>query len=206
MRGPSPRDQPGLLRSIRSSVSRARRSTLIVAGAYLSAATAGAVMAHSGNRFALSQGDALVSAAQSGAVLAQRTPILSALFDFVGNLWGGLVSSVLGLGIALPFPFILYRGWVGGIVSVDAKHFSRLAHPTPAAYYLSVLLLQLLAYSLAGGAGLHVGLANLRSPSARVRWLLGLPREALIDAVRLYMLTIPLFFIASTWEFLSPWR
>jgi hypothetical protein len=32
----------------------------------------------------------------------------------------------MGLPVAPLFPFAAYRGWVGGIVSVDGRHESRL--------------------------------------------------------------------------------
>lgn len=91
---------------------------------------------------------------------------------------------------------------MGGIVSVDGAHVSRLANPAEATYYLVALLLQLIPYTLAGGAGINLGLATLRPRScyAGKRWL-GMPIEALRDVGRLYVLIVPLFLIASLWEF-----
>jgi hypothetical protein len=116
-------------------------------------------MAHSGSEFALDYRDKLVSEAQTGTVLTQNSPILRGLADFGGNSIGAAVDTVLGLGIVMPFPSVIYRGWVGGIVSVDSDHDSRLTRPKEAAYYFSVILLQLLGYSLAAGAGIYLGLA-----------------------------------------------
>ncbi len=64
-------------------------------------------------------------------------------------------------------------------------------------------MLQLVPYSLAGGVGVNLGLANLRPRPVYqgARWL-GLPREALLDVLRVYLLVVPLFLIASLWEFL----
>ncbi len=76
-----------------------------------------------------------------------------------------------------------------------------------AMYYLSVMLLQLLPYSLAGGAGVRLGLAFLR-PTSRfgypgsARWL-GLPAEGVRDVLRIYALVVPLFLVASLVEFLA---
>jgi len=49
-----------------------------------------------------------------------------------------------------------------GIVSVDGNHVSRLLNPTNSAYYLSVVFLQLTAYTLAAGAGVNAGLSFWR--------------------------------------------
>jgi hypothetical protein len=65
------------------------------------------------------------------------------------------------------------------------------------------MLLQLLPYTLAGGAGVNLGLARIRPiglyAGPRV---LGLPREALHDAGRIFVLVIPMFMFASAFEFL----
>ena len=66
------------------------------------------------------------------------------------------------------------------------------------------LILQLIPYSLAGGAGVNLGIAYLRPPPIYQgdKWY-GLPKEALRDVLRLYLLVVPLFFVASLWEFLA---
>ncbi|MEX2143570.1 MAG: hypothetical protein WD740_03170 [Anaerolineales bacterium] len=101
----------------------------------------------------------------------------------------------------------MYRGWVGGIVSVDGSHASRLLDPTSAAYYLSVVLVQLTGYTLAAGAGVNVGLSFWRERPyyAGERWL-GMPKEALRDLLRVYCLVLPILLLASLWEVLSPWN
>ena len=38
------------------------------------------------------------------------------------------------------------------------------------------------------------------------KWLSLFPREALRDVGRIYVLVIPLFALASLWEFFSPWN
>ncbi len=128
-----------------------------------------------------------------------------ALADFRGNLTGASADALGGLGVVFPFPLIAYRGWVGGIVSVNSEHASRLLQPASAAYYLSVLLLQLTGYSLAAGAGLNAGLSmwRQRPEYAGKKWL-GLSQEALRDLLRIYLLVVPILLFASLWEFLSP--
>lgn len=189
------------------ALTRARGPILAVAVTYLIAVVTGMLMAHTGNRFALSYRDDLVAKARSGPVLTQSNPVSMALADFAGNLKGASLDALGGLGVVFPFPLIAYRGWVGGIVSVDGSHVSRLLHPAGAAYYLSVLILQLTAYTLAAGAGVNVGLSMWRARSyyAGKKWL-GMPHEALRDLLRIFVLVVPIFLIASLWEFLSPWR
>ena len=164
-------------------------------------------MVHSGNEFALTYRDRLVATAQTGTVLTQPDPFLMALADFSGNLRGAVADSLGGLGVIIPFPLIAYRGWVGGIVSVDGDHASRLLHAQDAAYYLSVLLLQLTAYTLAAGAGINAGLSlwRPRPEYAGNKWL-SIPVEAFRDLGWIYILVVPIFLVASLWEFLSPWR
>ena len=114
---------------------------------------------------------------------------------------------MMGLAVVMPFPLAAYRGWVGGIVSVDGQHESRLRTWREGIYYLGVLLLQLIPYSLAGGTGIHLGQAFL-FPKGRYgypgseRWI-GLPAEGVRDVARIYALVVPLFLAASLVEFLA---
>lgn len=192
-----------LVRALR----RARVSIYVVALTYLFSLSVGMVMVHTGNEFALSSRDRLVPEAQADSISTQPNPLSMALADFAGNLRGAFADSMGGLGVVFPFPFIAYRGWVGGIVSVDGDHASRLLNPVSAAYYLSVLLLQLTGYTLAAGAGINVGLSfwRERPEYAEKKWL-GVSTEALIDLARIFILVIPILFLASLWEFLSPWN
>jgi hypothetical protein len=101
---------------------------------------------------------------------------------------------------------VAFRGWVGGIVSVSTgpAHTSRLADPWEAFYYLLTLVLQLIPYTLAGGAGVNLGVAYFRPrPFYQGQKWLTLPGEAVRDVLRIYVLVVPLFFIASLWEFLA---
>ena len=136
--------------SISRAVSRARLAILTIAATYIVSVIVGAVMVHSGNRFALDYAANLVARARAtdpAAIALQEDDRLSAaLLDFSRNLLLGAVpDTVAGAGIVVPYPLAAHRGWVGGIVAVrTADHSSRLADPAEAAYYLLTLILQLL--------------------------------------------------------------
>ena len=93
-------------------------------------------------------------------------------------------------------------------MSVDRQHRSRLREWKSAAYYILTLLLQLIPYSLAGGIGVKLGLTYFRADPAYKdsRKVMGYPVEALRDVARVYALVVPLFLVASLWEFLSAWN
>jgi hypothetical protein len=183
-----------------------------VAGTYIISILIGMMMGHTGNRLALTYRDQIVNQAvkQNPAIAASQDDHLqAALWDFSGNLViGAIPQTVLGFGIIFPYPLVAYQGWVGGIVSIRSDHTSRLNDPRSAVYYLLTLLLQVIPYSLAVGAGVNVGVALFRPPQyyQTEKWLNLFPKEALWDAGRIYLLVIPLFLIASLWEFLSPWN
>lgn len=185
---------------------RARVAILTVALAYLISVGVGMIMVHLGNQFALTYRNNLVSRAQSGSVLValdQNERWKAALLDFGGNLFGAIVNTVTGLGVIFSYPIILYRGWVGGIVSVDSSHISRLSTPGEAVYYLVTLVLQLIPYTLSAGAGVNLGVAFLKpKPWYQGEKWLGIPREAILDVLRIFILVIPLFLLASLCEFL----
>jgi hypothetical protein len=90
---------------------------------------------------------------------------------------------------------------------VDDRRNSRLSTGQGAAYYLSTLLLQLIPFTIAGGTGLSGGWAWRRQPKDHPRsgWSMP-PRRIIMDALLMYILIVPLFLIASLWEFLAPWR
>jgi len=187
------------------------RPSVIMMLVYAITVTVGALMAHQGNRLALGARDAIVAHAlnvdPASRAYARDSRWEAAAWDFSRNLvLGGVSSTVLGLAIVLPYGTAAYRGWVGGIVAVDGKHRSRLHDPRSALYYLLTLLLQLVPYSLAGGAGVRLGLRYLRSSASRRQRWLGLPRDALADALWIYALVVPLFLVDSIWEFLSSWN
>lgn len=163
------------------------------------------VMVHSGNEWAIAHRDRIASGAQSSQsiiALRQNDRLRASLLDFGGNLYGAITDTLGGLGVVFPYPFMAYRGWIGGIVSIDSSHASRLVDTKEAAYYLITLTLQLIPYALAGGAGVNMGLALWRPKSfyQGEKWL-GIPREAIRDALRIYLIVVPLFLLASLWEF-----
>jgi hypothetical protein len=191
------------------AIRQARVPILTIALTYLIAVLIGIAMVHMGVPFALDARDTVVAKAYSGSdptttALRNGQPLVAALSDFTRNLFFGAVpSTISGLGVVFPYPDALYRGWVGGIVSVDGNHNSRFAQTSEAVYYIVTLVLQLIPYSLAGGAGVYLGLAYFRTHSGAqpAKWY-ELPRPAILDVARIYLMIIPLFFIASLWEFL----
>jgi hypothetical protein len=195
---------------IGASVRDARRPILFMALVYAVSIGAGAAMVHSGNAFALRTRDSLVARAHRADPSSRADDAgahgRAAAIDFSRNLGlAAIPETVGGLTLVIPVALAAYRGWVGGIVSVDARHMSRLADPRSAVYFVVALLLQVAAFTLAGGAGLHLGIAffEKRGPFVGPRWF-RLPRPALIDVARIYVLVIPLFAIGSWWEFAGP--
>jgi hypothetical protein len=129
----------------------------IMAVTYAAGLGAGILMTHSGNRFALAYRDSLVARAHRGdpAALADNagTHVTAAVIDFSRNLGlAAIPETIGGLTLVLPVGMAVYRGWIGGIVSVDRSHQSRLRHPRSAVYYLVTLALQLAAFTLAARA------------------------------------------------------
>lgn len=194
--------------ALRGALGRARGQIIAIICVHVLSITVGAIMVHAGNEASLRFGDRLVERAHASdpasLALAGGHRVEAAAWDFSRNLLLAAVpATVAGLAIVVPYLTTAYRGWVGGIVSVDRTHASRLREPAERTYYLVTLILQLIPYSMAGGAGVTLGLAYLRR--ARYpgpRWL-GLPRAAVQDVLWIYLLIVPLFAIASTWEFLA---
>lgn len=197
-----------VVKAIRA-VSRARLPILAIALTHAIAVITGAVMVHAGNGFALSYRDRLVGQAHVSdpvSLAYQRGDNLQAAFiETARTEWACVAVGVTGLTIVSPVVLSAYRGWVGGIVSVDGNHVSRLIHPGQALYYLSVIILQLIPYSLAGGAGVNLGLTYFRPRPDYLgeRWI-GYPKEAIWDLGRILVLIIPFVVLANLWEFLSP--
>lgn len=194
------------LRASLAAIRRGRLAILTIAATYALSVAAGVAMVSSGNAFALERRDEIVGAAQSSETLiADRAgdDARAALLDFAANLaLGGVSSTVTGITVVGSYPLVAYRGWVGGIVSVDARHQSRLAEPGRALYYLVTLVLQLIPYSIAGGMGVYLGVGAwraVRKPPTDA-WL-GLPADRLRDVALSYGVVAPLFLIASLWEF-----
>jgi hypothetical protein len=195
------------LRASLAAIRRARIAILTIAATYVISVAAGIAMVGTGNTFALERRDEVVRAAQSSDInVASRggDHIRAALLDFAANLvLGGGTSTIFGLSVVGSYPIVAYRGWIGGIVSVDARHESRLADPRRAIYYLVTLVLQLIPYSIAGGMGVYVGVdawRALRRPRPDM-WL-GFSKDRLRDVALAYVIVTPLFLVASLWEFL----
>jgi hypothetical protein len=195
------------------AVSRARYPILCTAISYFLSVFIGITMVHSGNKFALDYRDQLVhhSLQSNPASVAylHGNRFQAALWDFTENLvLGAVPKTISGFSVLLPYPMVIQQGWVGGIVSVHNDHTSRLSSPRSAIYYFLTLVLQLVPYSMAVGAGVNVGIALFRTPPHYEghKWFGVLPEEAVRDVARIYLIVIPLFFIASLWEFLSLWN
>jgi len=202
---PQKSDTHGIVALVTRALHRARIAILTIALTYLVSVSAGMVMVHAGNEWAIIYRDRVVSGAQSSPTiiaLKQNNRLQAAILDFGGNLYGAIADTLGGLGVVFPYPFVAYRGWIGGIVSIDSSHVSRFAETREAIYYLITLTLQLIPYVLAGGAGVNMGLALWRPKSfyQDEKWL-GIPKEAVRDAFRIYLLVVPLFLLASLWEF-----
>ena len=86
---------------------------------------------------------------------------------------------------------------------MDRNHRSRFRTWKVGVYYGLVVALQLVGYTLTGGAGVTLGLARTR-PGCGYNGprLLGVPVEAFTDAAYMYVLAIPIFAFASAIEFL----
>jgi hypothetical protein len=202
-------DMRGLIQRVSEALGRARVPIAIVAFASICPLVVGGVLATSGNSFALSERDRIVGAAQGSEIIAaykQNDRVRAALLDFGGNVEAALFTSVSGLAIVGPVPIAAFRGWVGGLVSVDAQHVSRLSQPRPAFYYTVTLALQMIPYILTGGAGMNLGLVAWRrrnDASVRSRLTLRIPGEAIRDIARIWALALPIFLAGSIFEFLQ---
>ena len=167
-------------------------------------------MVHNGNNFALSYRDKIVSHAiksDKASIYAQRGfDFSAAIIDFSENLfWGAIPQTLMGFSVVIPYVTVTRQGWVGGIVSVDQNHKSRFTNFKSAFYYLLVLLLQLIPYSLAIGAGIKCGIDFYNNNKIH-GWSIRrykIQKSCLIDLGYVYILVVPLFFLASCFEFMS---
>jgi hypothetical protein len=206
--GTSTSDSSAIIRAPFAAIGRSRVAILTIAATYALSILVGIAMVSSGDPFALDRRDAIVGAAQSsGSLVALRAgePVRAALLDFASNLvLGGVTSTILGIAVVGVYPIVAYRGWVGGIVSVDSRHESRLADPSRAGYYVLTLILQVIPYSIAGGVGVQLGVDSWRAVRRqRPGTWLGLPTDRLRDVAQAYLLITPLFLVAALWEFLA---
>lgn len=209
----TPARAPAVIGRIGEAVGRCRFFALSIFLTYAVSSGVGIFMAHGGNAYALAQRDRIVRKAVTSdrASIAHRTGDQGAaiLADFSGNLlYAAIPQTVAGLSVILPYFTVARQGWIGGIVSVDRTHRSRLRTVRGATYYFVVLLLQFTAFSLSIGAGVRCGVELYRR-NADVGWRLSrfrLPRQSFVDVACVYAVTVPLFLVASTFEFLSPWN
>ena len=197
-----------MLDLVATAIGRCKAQVLSIFLTYLLSSGVGVVMVHSGNLLALGARDRIVATANASepAALSERSGhhLVAALQDFAANLFRAAVpQTLLGLGVFPPYISVAYQGWVGGIVSVDRYHRSRLIGPGAAAYYFTVLLLQFVPFSLAIGAGVRVGLDSY-AHNAHNGWNLRkyrIPRGALETLLGAYLLATPLFLLASAVEY-----
>lgn len=199
--------------NIYQSISRCRNYVLTIFFTYCLSCFIGIMMSHYGNAFALSSRDKIVGKAiqndQASINYQKGNNFSAAAIDFSGNLFFAAVpQTLLGFGIAIPYFTVFCQGWIGGIVSVDYKHESRFKNFKSTFYYFFVLLLQFIPYSLAIGAGIKCGI-DFYNYNKTIGWSilkLKIQKTSLADLGYVYLLVVPLFFIASCFEFLSTWN
>lgn len=194
-----------ILSRLALALRRARFGIWTVALAYALSVTTGAVLVHLGNHFALNFRDNLISKARKESTTLHQNDkgnhFTAAVLDGAGNAGAGIASMLAGYCPPAGYVATVMRGWVGGVVAVDDQHRSRVGF-----YYLTTLLLQLLPYTLVGGAGVSAGIASFSKNStytgAQVPFL-RLPYAAMADAGWICLVSLPLFAIASLFEFLA---
>jgi hypothetical protein len=204
-----------MLNCIYQAITRAHLGIMIAALADILGLLLGIALVHTGNSFALRQRDRIVNSAQGSSVivsLATGDKAKAALLDTVGNLWAAVGATLAGSVVVPAGGLAFYRGWVGGIVSVDGAHRSRLTNASTASYYLVTVLLQSVPYIFAVGAGISIGLAllgpyfglNLHYGGPSI-WphSLRIPRQPVTDALWICVAAVPLMFIASVFEFFT---
>jgi hypothetical protein len=202
-----------LISKVSDAVKRCKVFVLTVFIAYCLSCLIGIIMSHNGNQFAVSSRDNIVGKAMKSDKASlnyqEGKNFSAALNDFMGNLFLGAVpQTLMGFGIVIPFFFVLKQGWVGGIVSIDSEHKSRFKNFKSTFYYLVVLLLQFIPYSLAIGAGVKCGI-DFYNFNRMNGWNLSkfkIQKSSFIDLGYVYILVVPLFFIASSFEFMSAWN
>ena len=186
----------------------AGKCIIAVALVHVLALAIAAVMVHAGYEPALAYRDKLVGQARQSDPVSQASRrgenVRAGLVESARTQWICVAVAVTGLTVVTPFILAAYRGWVGGVVSVDDRHASRLRHGAQAVYYLSVIALQIIPYAIAGGAGVRLGLTYFRRERYEGGYWLGYPKEGLWNLVRILISIIPLVLIANLWEFLSP--
>ena len=204
-RRPRAYDVPTGLELVFGPLRRARFAIATIAVIHIVGVLTGAVMVRSQNRFALHFMDKMVSTAWKTSPilhdLGEGAPFKAASLDTLGNASSAL--GELGGGYCLPVGYAMAfcRGWIGGIVSVDYNGQNRLTTQAATEYYLAVMVLQLIGFILAGGAGINIGLASFcKTAYSRVKWSVP-PRQAVTDAIIIYLCSLPFFAAGSLIEF-----
>jgi hypothetical protein len=200
-----------LMKSVSSAFSRCKKWIISIFIIYCFSCLTGILMVHLNNSFAFSYRDKIAGQAlkndKASINYLTGNRFKAALFDFSGNLFAGsCVQTFLGFSIVLPYFTTFYQGWVGGIVSVDSNHVSRLDKLKSALYYFIVLLLQFIPYSLTIGSGIKAGVETYKSNKKKTLSGYTIDKQSLYDVLKIYVIATPLFFIASCFEFLSPWN
>jgi len=195
--------------SVFRAVRRARLPVATIALSYLVSLIIGIAMVHAGSRFALERRDRLVRHGESndpaGIAFRQGKLIKAFAIEFGRDTYRSVVKTLAGLTIILPYPLAVQGGWYGGILSLDSNHESLLRDPFDAAYYFCFEILQFTAASLAAGAGLNLTIACFRPlPDYQGDKWFFVPREALRDLLRIYLLVIPLIFVSAAWKYFVP--
>lgn len=198
--------------SITTSIKKCKAYIVSVFIVYCFSCLIGIIMVQTDNNFALSQRDKIVGIAthtdKASISYQQGNSLRAALYDFTGNLFLSITQTFLGLGLVIPYFTTSYQGWIGGIVSVDNFHKSRLKKIKSALYYFIVLFLHFTAYSLSIGAGIKTGVEVYKQNNlvSWRFWKYRIRKENLLDVIYIYMFSVPIFFVASFFEFFSSWN
>jgi len=198
---------------IGSAIKRCRIYVLSIFLTYCISCFAGIIMSTNGNDFALAIRDKIVGKAMESDKAAinyhEGNNLQAAVYDFSGNLFKvAIPQSIMGFGIVIPYFSVTIQGWIGGIVSVDSGHKSRFKNFKSTFYYLLVLLLQFIPFSLVIGAGIKCGV-DFYKDNVKYNWAFTKYRfrkQSLTDFGLVYIPAVVLFFIASCFEFMSGWN
>ena len=210
-RGDKTSSMTNLIKSVLLSIRHCKKWILTIFSIYCISCLTGTIMVYSGNNFALSYRDKIVENAiahdNASINYNKGNRFKAAIIDFSKNLFiGSIPQTFMGLGVIFPFFTSAYQGWVGGIVSVDGLHQSRLKKIKSAFYYFIVLILQWIPYSLTIGSGLTLGIKTYNLNKGRKLFKYQIDKSSLKDVLNIYLFAIPLFFFASCFEFLSNWN
>ena len=202
-----------LVKSIYLAVKRCRYYAISIFMMYCISCLVGIIMVRNGNDFALSRRDRIVGKAIKTSKVSLNyqngNNFSAAMIDFSGNLFlSALPQTLMGFTIVIPYITVPIQGWIGGIVSINSEHKSRFKNFKSTFYYFFVLLLQFIPYSLAIGSGIKCGIDFYKNNNTTnwAIWKYKFPKTSLIELGYLYILVVPLFFIASCFEFLSTWN